>query len=303
MRVVIAAAAIRQHLGRASAANVRNAGPQCIASPSDLAIEQGRSRRSGSSIFECPSRLFWPSLPRQKTRIIQADRRRLAPAGQALQHLRRKISQPQLAADMAFGQTDGFGQFLDRGELTGLHAPPPAPCPAYGAQNMRVLCLVFAGLIVGGRQDFWSTVLLADLQRDQHADRVIGLRHSAASRLARRDHLADDACDPLAPDVDLEPRGGDGDAPDEKLDDPCLLGREQLRPERAELMQVPRWRRPPKLRLFLFFRAAITCVTTSGVCRMRRTSVTTASSTIPAASRIGAVSSPVSRFRMTSIDT
>ncbi len=33
---------------------------------------------------------------------------------------------------MAFAQTDGFGQFLDRAELAFIHPPPPAPCPADG---------------------------------------------------------------------------------------------------------------------------------------------------------------------------
>jgi len=37
-----------------------------------------------------------PYLPRQKTQIIQADRRSLAPAGQAFQPLRCEVSEPQL---------------------------------------------------------------------------------------------------------------------------------------------------------------------------------------------------------------
>lgn len=53
----------------------------------------------------------------------------------------------------------------------------------------------------------------------------------------RRDHLADDARDSFTPDVHLQPCGGDGDAPHDQLDDPCLFGREQLRPELIELMQ------------------------------------------------------------------
>jgi hypothetical protein len=36
---------------------------------------------------------------------------------------------------MPFRQSDGLGQFLNGGELTGLNAPPPAPCPADGAQH------------------------------------------------------------------------------------------------------------------------------------------------------------------------
>jgi hypothetical protein len=71
------------------------------------------------------SQLLPPSLPRQKTQVIQANRRGLAPAGQSLQHLRRKICQPQLTADMTLGQPNGLGQFLNGGELTCLHAPSP----------------------------------------------------------------------------------------------------------------------------------------------------------------------------------
>ena len=80
--------------------------------------------------------LLRPSLPRQKTQIIRAHRRRLAPAGRPLQHLRRQFGQPQLAADMAFHQPHGLCQFLYRGELTGIHAPPPAPCPTNGTRTV-----------------------------------------------------------------------------------------------------------------------------------------------------------------------
>ena len=58
----------------------------------------GRLRRSGCSLVECPSRLLPPSVPGEKTKIIQADRRRLAPACQLFQHLRREIGEPQLSA-------------------------------------------------------------------------------------------------------------------------------------------------------------------------------------------------------------
>ena len=56
----------------------------------------------------------------------------LALAGQPLQHFRSEIGRPQLAADMAFRQPHGLCQFLDSGELTSLHAPPPAQCLADG---------------------------------------------------------------------------------------------------------------------------------------------------------------------------
>ena len=66
--------------------------------------------------------LLLPAFTRQKARIVEADRRRLPTAGQPLQHLRRKISQPQLAADMSLGQSDGLCQFLDRAELASVQA-------------------------------------------------------------------------------------------------------------------------------------------------------------------------------------
>jgi len=34
---------------------------------------------------------------------------------------------------MAFRQSHGLGQFLNRSELTSFHAPLPAPCPADSA--------------------------------------------------------------------------------------------------------------------------------------------------------------------------
>jgi hypothetical protein len=36
---------------------------------------------------------------------------------------------------MTFCQPEGVGQFLYRGELTGIHTSPPSPCPADGAQH------------------------------------------------------------------------------------------------------------------------------------------------------------------------
>ena len=45
---------------------------------------------------------------------------------QPLQHLGREICQSELHADMALRQSNGFGQFLNRGGLSGLHAPSPA---------------------------------------------------------------------------------------------------------------------------------------------------------------------------------
>ena len=37
---------------------------------------------------------------------------------------------------MPFGQPDSLGHFLDRGELTGVHPPPPQQCAADGAQDI-----------------------------------------------------------------------------------------------------------------------------------------------------------------------
>ena len=48
---------------------------------------------------------------------------------------------------MAFGQPDSLGHFLDRGELTGAHPPPPPQCAADGAQDMGVLGLIFGAVL------------------------------------------------------------------------------------------------------------------------------------------------------------
>ncbi|WP_379916793.1 hypothetical protein [Lacimonas salitolerans] len=107
--------------------------------------------------------LLPPNLPRQKTQIIEADCRRLPPAGQSPQHLRREIGQPQLAADVPFRQPDRLGQFLDGGELTGINASSPPPCAADGTQDVRVLRLILAGPVVGGRQNLRPPVFLRSL--------------------------------------------------------------------------------------------------------------------------------------------
>ena len=77
------------------------------------------------SFIDGSPHLLPPRYPRQKTQIVQADRRGLAPAGQPLKHLWSEICQPQLPADMPFRQPNGRGQFLTRGELAGIHAPSP----------------------------------------------------------------------------------------------------------------------------------------------------------------------------------
>ena len=46
---------------------------------------------------------------------------------------------------MPLGEPHGLGQFLDGGKLSGLYAPPPAPCAADGPQDVRGLRLILAG--------------------------------------------------------------------------------------------------------------------------------------------------------------
>ena len=97
------------------------------------------------SFIDGSPHLLPPRYPRQKTQIVQADRRGLAPAGQPLQHLRREVGQPQLSADMPLGQPHGLGQFLNGGELTGLHASSPTlsrwpdQVPRYAGRGPRTL--------------------------------------------------------------------------------------------------------------------------------------------------------------------
>lgn len=50
---------------------------------------------------------------------------------------------------------------------------------------------------------------------------------------ARRDHLADEARDAFATNIDLEPGGSDRDAPYQQLDVASLFSREELRQEGA----------------------------------------------------------------------
>ena len=57
---------------------------------------------------------------------------------------------------MALGQTDGLCQFLNRGELTGIHAPPPPPCAADGTQDVRGLRLILAGYLLPAN---WSGLI------------------------------------------------------------------------------------------------------------------------------------------------
>lgn len=103
------------------------------------------------------------------------------------------MGQPELFADMVFGQTDGFGQFLNGGELTGLHVPQSSPCASYCAQDMRASGQILARAVVGVRQDLRPPVLPARHERDQQADRIVWLGHlqptPAAARLSTAWHL------------------------------------------------------------------------------------------------------------------
>ena len=48
---------------------------------------------------------------------------------------------------MALRKSNGLIQFLNGGELTGIHAPSTPPCPSDGAQDVRILGLVFGVLL------------------------------------------------------------------------------------------------------------------------------------------------------------
>ena len=95
--------------------------------------------------------------------------------------LRQECLKPQLSADMAFGKPHGFCQIGNRIEFTSFYAPPPAPRPADGAQDMRILRPVFTWQIGCGRHDLRPPVLLADLERYEDLDGLFGFHHSAAT--------------------------------------------------------------------------------------------------------------------------
>ena len=60
------------------------------------------------SLANGPPHLLRPSLARHKAQIVQADSRRLAPAGQPLQHLGCLLCQPELAANMTLCEVHGY---------------------------------------------------------------------------------------------------------------------------------------------------------------------------------------------------
>jgi hypothetical protein len=61
---------------------------------------------------------------------------------------------------MSLRQSNSFGQFLNGGELTGIHASPPRSCRFDSAKNVEILDLILAGSVVGGRQNLWLPVFL-----------------------------------------------------------------------------------------------------------------------------------------------
>ena len=75
------------------------------------------------SFIDGSPHLLPPRYPRQKTQIVQADRRGLAPAGQPLKHLWSEICQPQLPADMALCEVHGDCQIANGPKFTGLYLP------------------------------------------------------------------------------------------------------------------------------------------------------------------------------------
>ena len=135
---------------------------------------------------------------------------------------------------MSLRQSNSFGQFLNGGELTGIYASPPRSCRSDSAKNVRILDLILAGAVVGGRQDLWLPDFLAHLQRNQHADRLVSSR-LVSSRLAwsfyglhqtQSDLLTSDTLSAFAAKFDLDSDGGDGDALHQELNTPGLFSRE-----------------------------------------------------------------------------
>jgi hypothetical protein len=135
---------------------------------------------------------------------------------------------------MSLRQSNSFGQFLNGGELTGIYASPPRSCRSDSAKNVRILDLILAGAVVGGRQDLWLPDFLAHLQRNQHADRLVSSR-LVSSRLAwsfyglhqtQSDLLTSDTLSAFAAKFDLDSGGGDGDTLHQKLNTPGLFSRE-----------------------------------------------------------------------------
>jgi hypothetical protein len=128
---------------------------------------------------------------------------------------------------MSLRQSNSFGQFLNGGELTGIHASPPRSCRFDSAKNVEILDLILAGSVVGGRQNLWLPVFLRTC-------RGISMR-IVSSRLAwslyglhqtQSDLLTSDTLSAFAAKFDLDSDGGDGDALHQELNTPGLFSRE-----------------------------------------------------------------------------
>jgi hypothetical protein len=128
---------------------------------------------------------------------------------------------------MSLRQSNSFGQFLNGGELTGIHASPPRSCRFDSAKNVEILDLILAGSVVDGRQNLWLPVFLRTC-------RGISMR-IVSSRLAwslyglhqtQSDLLTSDTLSAFAAKFDLDSDGGDGDALHQELNTPGLFSRE-----------------------------------------------------------------------------
>ena len=87
------------------------------------------------ALIRCPK--YNPSLiqPRQCRalgKLHDSDGCDLSVKDQLFQYLGCEICQSQLATYMPLREVQSDCKIPDRAELTGLHAPPPAPCPANG---------------------------------------------------------------------------------------------------------------------------------------------------------------------------
>ncbi len=80
-------------------------------------------------------RLLWPGQRGSVAQIENRNSRPITSVDQPLQHLGRKISQPQLPTDVPLRQPHGDGKVANRAELAGFHAPPPN-------RSLNASCLV-----------------------------------------------------------------------------------------------------------------------------------------------------------------
>jgi len=98
-----------------------------------------RHCESNSPLVEHLARLLVPRQRRHEAKVVDADRRGLAVDDQPFQHLGCEPGEAQEAADVAVGQALVGGEIGERGDVTAFQPLPPAPCPADGAQQVRIL--------------------------------------------------------------------------------------------------------------------------------------------------------------------